>query len=161
MAETSTFEATIERTQPLTVAFQQLHGSYDEIPKGFQRLYGWAGPRGHDITGPPMATYLSPPDTPPEHSLFETWVPIEDGPTVFGPDESGLGIKAVPAMDVAKTDYTGPYDGVGEVYGRLMSWIAEHDYAVAGPPIEIYLNSPREVSPEQLRTQILVPIQEK
>jgi len=160
VADTTTFEATIEQTQPMTVALQAFEGSYDLIPQGFQRLYGWIGPRGHSVTGPPMGVYLTSPPTPDAPARFEVWVPIEDAATVFGPDESGLGIRQVDAMDVARTRHVGPYDQIGRTYAKLQQWIADHKYEIAGPPMEIYL-SPPDTPPEKITTEILIPVHEK
>ena len=57
--------------------------------------------------------------------------------------------------------HVGPYPDVGGAYQALMGWIQAHGHETAGPPREIYLNGPDEVSdPAQLRTEVLWPISE-
>ena len=40
-----------------------------------------------------------------------------------------------------------------------MAWPAEHGYAIAGPPREVYLSEP-ETPPEQIRTIVELPVEE-
>lgn len=159
MGETATFETTVQRTQPFTVAFQQMEGSYDDIPAALRRLFGWAEPRGHQITGMPMTVYLSGTEVPEAEAKYEVWLPIEDGATQFGPDESGLGIKPVDEMDVAVARHVGPYRTIGQTYRGMRSWMRDRGYTFGGPPMEAYLNGPADVASEdEYVTEIMIPV---
>lgn len=48
--------------------------------------------------------------------------------------------------------HVGPYDKLGESYGRLAAEAAERGLAACGPAHEIYLSDPRRTAPERLKT---------
>ena len=55
--------------------------------------------------------------------------------------------------------HLGSYDDEGPVLARLHeSWMAEHGYTFNGLHHEIYLNDPRRVEPEKLKTILRQPI---
>lgn len=54
--------------------------------------------------------------------------------------------------------HVGPYDRVGEVYQRLMAEAAARGLACTGPGHEIYLNDPRRVSPDRIKTIVRMPV---
>ena len=59
----------------------------------------------------------------------------------------------------ASTIYKGPYEGIGEAYSELMTWIQNNGYTVDGPDREIYLASPYDTKdPSQYVTEIQFPI---
>ena len=66
--------------------------------------------------------------------------------------------RVLPAATVARTVHVGPYDKLEKAYGAIMAWIPKHQFDVAGPIQERYLNSPDEVPPADYRTEIEVPI---
>lgn len=57
--------------------------------------------------------------------------------------------------------HTGPYEGSGAMYGEMMTWIEASGYAVAGPIMEKYLSDPNSTKPEDLKTEIWVPVTKK
>ncbi len=58
----------------------------------------------------------------------------------------------------AQIMYVGPYAEEGPTITRLQTFIRENGYEMTGPHHEIYLNDPRKVPPEKLRTIIRQPI---
>jgi effector-binding domain-containing protein len=62
-------------------------------------------------------------------------------------------------VTVARVLHIGPYEELGVAYEALNAWIREHDYEVAGPVRERYLNGPDTVkTPEGYRTEIDMPV---
>jgi len=55
--------------------------------------------------------------------------------------KAGIVVKMLPPMQLAWTEYTGPYDKVGPVYAKLYGWIAENKYEAAGPMVEFFLTT--------------------
>ena len=147
----------IADTDPMTVAYLEMSGDYDEIPQGFGRLFGWVQEYDHTPQGMPGAVYLTSPASG-EEARWELWVPIEGGEINFGPDERRLGVKQIEPATVASGTYKGPYEGLGDAYSELESWIAEHGYQMCGAPREFYLNGPGEASPEEYLTEIQFPV---
>lgn len=151
-------QAEIKQTNPQTVAFKSMHGSYSDTPKGYQQLYEWVEHYGLRPTGMPEAIYLTMPSVTPEgQAEWELWAPIAGGAGQTGPDEDGFGVKRIEPETVASVMYKGPYDGVGAVYQELWEWMGEQGYTEVGPPREVYYSGP-EVPPEETVTEIQIPV---
>ncbi len=54
--------------------------------------------------------------------------------------------------------HNGPYMKVGDTYKKIQSYAGEQNLSLKNYSIEFYLNDPREVSADQLETEVLVPI---
>ena len=54
--------------------------------------------------------------------------------------------------------HVGPYDEVGPVYERLMGHMTAQGLSCSGPPHEVYINDPRRVAPERIKTIVRIPI---
>lgn len=52
----------------------------------------------------------------------------------------------------------GPYSLIGEAFGKLRTWIDEQGYIPALPPVGVYLNSPKQVPPEDLLWELQIPV---
>ena len=52
----------------------------------------------------------------------------------------------------------GPYSLIGEAFGRLRTWIADEGYIPALPPVGVYLNSPKQMLPEELMWELQIPV---
>lgn len=154
-------DAQIRTTEPMTVAFLQMHGSYDETPEGYQRLYETVEHYGLQPAGPPHAVYVTVPEaTPAGQAEWELWAPIAGGAGTVDPDEQGFGVKRVEPKTVATVMYKGPYDGVASTYEALERWVEEHGYSIVGPPEEVYFSEPG-TPPEETLTEIDIPVQRR
>jgi effector-binding domain-containing protein len=60
----------------------------------------------------------------------------------------------LPGGTVATTLHTGAYDGVGDAYAAVTTWLTEHGMAASGEPWESYLDGPEVAEP---RTEVVVP----
>ncbi|MBI5231759.1 MAG: GyrI-like domain-containing protein [Coriobacteriales bacterium] len=153
------FEASIEETAPVTVAFLQMTGPYEQIPEAFGRLYHWIGQSGIPHVGPPHGVYITPPDeTPDAGPVWEVWAPIDPDTPESPPDPGGIGVKKVEPLTVAKTVHVGPYESLESPYHQLAEWIDAKGFASSGPTMELYLSDPDEVPPEQYVTEIRMPV---
>ena len=54
--------------------------------------------------------------------------------------------------------YVGPYEELPKAHLALKEWMKKQGHAAAGPPWEVYLNNPRLVSREKLRTRVCYPV---
>ncbi|GAB77517.1 effector-binding domain-containing protein [Austwickia chelonae] len=99
-----------------------------------------------------------------EADVDETvWLPVAPGTTVRSP----LLLLDLPAMEVAMADVTGPYTLITEAHARIEDFLREEGLSVAArdgeAPVEqrvfnVYLNDPSQAAPEELRTQVCVPL---
>ena len=75
--------------------------------------------------------------------------------------EGEIGIKTIEGGKHLYYLHKGSYDGLKEVYNQLIAYIIEHEMTMADrPPFEKYLNrDPRRTKPENLKTEIFIPIE--
>lgn len=151
--------ASLMTMKPATVAYLPMYGTYAQTPEGFGRLYAWVEASGYKPTGMPAAVYFNiPSDDAASDAIWELQAPLAGDVAEAPPDESGIGIRHVPATDVIAAVHRGPYDSVLPTYQALWAWIEDNGYEPCGPPMERYLNDPGEMHPEEYLTEILMPV---
>ncbi|MBF7096215.1 GyrI-like domain-containing protein [Alkalibacter mobilis] len=64
----------------------------------------------------------------------------------------------IPGGTYLKTLFKGPYNKLRPVYQNMYTWIEENDMRAGDINYEIYYNSHREVSDDDLITEILLPV---
>jgi len=64
----------------------------------------------------------------------------------------------LPAHEMATLIHKGPYDTLGESYGKILAWINENGYQIIDWSREVYLSDPEQVSPEEYITEIQFPV---
>jgi len=73
--------------------------------------------------------------------------------------EQGFDTKEIPDGKYAMVLYKGAYVNIVDSWMALYSWCEENGYTFRDcPPFEKYLNSPEDVSEEELLTEIYIPI---
>ena len=135
---------TEKKSQP--VAFVRHTGPYEEVGSAWERLCAWAGPKG--LIGAETkfigVSYDDPDVTDPEKIRYDACI----------------GVRELPGGTFATTLHKGPYSGFKGVYDWLMgTWLADSGYEAGGcPTYEVYLNTPDTVPPEDLLTEINLPL---
>ncbi len=126
-----------------------------EIAQGmgeaFDVLMRHAAATGAQFAGPPFVLY---PEMPAEEFTFLVCMPVTPG-AVAG---EGVDVMELPAAEAAMLLYRGPYDAMEPSWRRLMEWVGRSGRQPAGPPREVYLNEPGTVAPEDLLTEMVVPL---
>ena len=151
----------IKDINPMTVAFINVKGDFNQIPMTFQKLYGWITQKGYKPVGPAIAVYHNiPGEVPDEQLSWELRSQLSGDIAEVGPDTEGLGVKSLDAVKMATTIYKGPYENIETVYTALNTWIVTNGYEVSGPVEELYLNDPTIAGEEPL-TEIRFPIRER
>ncbi len=98
--------------------------------------------------------------TPAEKLRYDACMVVKPGTKVKG----DVQLTDLPAGAFAVTTHRGAYDSLGETYGRLFGHIAQHkidgrQYRLGDPPSrEVYMNDPRKTKPEDLVTEIWMPV---
>ena len=71
-----------------------------------------------------------------------------------------IGVKEIPGGKYLVFRYKGPYSQLGSVYDTIYGhWIPEKGYSISNHPgYELYVNDPRNTTPEELITDIYVPV---
>lgn len=134
-------------------------GPYNQIPAAFGRLCGIAGPAGLFQEGAyVLAVYYDDPDTTPPAELQSDAAIVLVGDT---PCPEGLVEQSIPGGKYARYTHMGPYEQLGDAWARFMGeWLPNSGYRMGeGTTYEIYMNDPSQVKPEEVRTDLFVPIE--
>jgi effector-binding domain-containing protein len=153
-----TYEIHLRQTQPQQaasirgpVAWENL-GPY--IGEAIGEICRVVPEQGVRFAGPPLAIYHFA-------DAEEAELDVEIAMPVAEPIEPAGRVVAatVPGGLVAATMHAGRYEEVGSAYRALAEWVQEHGHETAGPPREIYITDPGQVTdPGALRTEIVWPV---
>lgn len=125
-----------------------------DVGQGYATVGAALDRAGVAIAGPAylVVTELADDETPGEIELgFPVTTPFPGDGDVVGAE--------LPGGLVAATVHRGPYDEVGPAYRAVEEWVQEHGHVHTGPPREVYLTTPDQVSdPAQNLTEIQFPI---
>ena len=151
-----TGEVRFETSERRTIACVDRKGPYGEVVgDGLCQVAGWAGPRGL-VRGPPLGIYHdSPKDAAPEELRSTLGCPVPEGTQ----GEGEVRIEVMEPRQEAVLMYKGPYQGMEHAYNRLFDAIFSGGYRPAGPCMEIYISDPQETAPEDLMTEIRMPVE--
>ncbi len=155
-------KAEIVNFEPVRVAFVKHVGPYHECGKAWEKLCLWAGPQG--LLGPGCKflglSYDDPEVTPAEKIRYDACISIDD--KEVNPDGE-IGVQTVSGGTYAMTTHFGPYEKLSETYAKLCGqWVPSQGYEIAGQfSVEIYQNSPEDTEPEDLITDVYVPLESR
>ncbi len=152
------FDVTIKTLPPARLAAFDHVGSYMQIGKAFEPLYGWFATRG--LIGPTtrsIGVYYDDPFSVPEENLRSRAGLMVDPAFRF---ERPLIDTEIPGGRHAVLRHKGPYATMRAAYQWFYgAWLAQSGEEVADAPVfEEYLNSPRETEPADLLTDIYLPL---
>ena len=154
-----TMDVNVVDLPKMRVAFVRHVGPYNECGKAWERLMGWAGMRGYLTQGPqPLGiSHDDPAITPPDKLRYDACIPVGDD--VQG--EGDIGIQTIGDGTYAVTQHVGPYEKLSDTYATLCGeWIPKQGYELrSSPALEFYRNSPCDTAPENLITDIHMPIE--
>ena len=86
---------------------------------------------------------------------FEISVPVTAPVAAVGRVRPGR----FPAVRVARTIYTGPYEGLGTAWSEFKTWVADNGYVAAPDLFECYLAGPESsANPSDWRTELNQPL---
>lgn len=154
-------EVRIERIQPMRLAFVRHVGPYPEVGVAWGKLMSWAGRRG--LLGPRTKilgiVHDDPEVTPPDKVRYDACLVVD----ARVEPEGEVGVQEIPTGEYAVTTHHGPYERLGETYARLCGeWLPPSGREPTDRPcFEVYRNSPQNTRPEDLLTDICMPLKEK
>lgn len=154
MSDASKYDIRVQDVRETLVysSRQVLTDFFNELPKLFRNLLDEILAKGGVCAGAPVILYyddFNQANFNPQKVDMEVAWPVAD---------PKLANSTLPAVRVATCTYVGPYDGLEKAYGAVFSWINDNGYKTKLPTREIYLNDPAVTPPEQLVTEIQIPI---
>lgn len=150
----------IKEVKSMKVIFIQSIGEYgkQEMKNSWEKLVSFIKKNklfsfGMDCLG---ISYDDPSITEPSKCRYEACVKIKKEAT----PEGEIGIKTIEGGKFAVFMHKGPYDKLGLIYNEIYrNWIPANKIEVRNePPFEKYLNTPGRTKPENLKTEIYIPI---
>ena len=152
-------KVTIEDMPELHVVTVHHVGPNPRISDAFQRLGAIGGAAGlfQQPGAMMLAIYYDDPETTPADRLqSDAGVTIPDG---VRPPE-GLVEKGLLPGRYARTTLVGPYSRLPEVWSRFKrEWLPRSGHRVRkAPSYEVYRNDPTTAAPDELRTDLYLPI---
>jgi AraC family transcriptional regulator len=140
------------------VAFMRHLGPYGEVGKTWGRLFAWAGARGLNLRAAHVlgVVYDDPEVTPTDKVRYDACLTVNADQA----PEGEVGIQTL-IGEFAVATHRGPYDSMGSTYARLCGeWLAASRRELkSAPAIELYCNSPWDTRPENLLTDVHVPLE--
>ncbi|ARM88652.1 AraC family transcriptional regulator protein [Rhizobium sp. CIAT894] len=152
------FDVTIREIAPTELIGVAHTGSYMEIGKAFETLFGTLYARG--LAKPDMrmiGVYLDDPDIVPAEQLRS--IACVTGVSA-GPVEVPFERRTIDGGDYAVLRHKGPYADMHKAYQWLYAeWLPKSGRQLKDSVMfEEYLNNPREVPPAELMTDIHMPL---
>lgn len=149
----------IQDTTPFTYAYLECLGSYAQIPAKIGVFMPEFFKQNLMPVGNFFGMYLNAPGQVKEEELqWRLGFPVAPESAVAAPLLKG----ECKATKIAVYLYVGPYEKVGDAYAKVFEFAEKNGYKVAGPPMEKYLDmDPAAVKPEDLKTEINIPVEKK
>ncbi len=146
----------IENFNEMNVARVRHIGPYNEIRPCFERLFGWVGSI-NARSGRVFTLSYDDPDTVAADSLrSDACVELSTEAT----PPPGISLDTLAAGRYAVYTHQGPYDGIPKAYKNLFNvWLPQSGEQMDDRPfMEIYQNSPADTAPEDLLTDLCLPL---
>jgi AraC family transcriptional regulator len=148
----------IKSLDRLAVACARHVGPYETCEEAWDRLLKWADEQRLDSTG---AMFLGichddPALVEPDEIRYDACVTIPSG-TVPG---EGIVLKEIGGIDYGSFLHCGSYDTLSDAYNKIQGDFAlQPRLFAAGPSVEIYVNDPAKTPPDQLVTEVCIPLE--
>lgn len=157
--EYSVYPVSIQNLQPARAAGVLHVGPYQEVGKAFQRLGGVIVSRNlfSHVKGM-IAVYRDVPGSRPDAELRAHAAAIIGDE--FPDDIEGFEYFDLAGGKHAVMEHKGPYATLAAAYEWLYGkWLPQSgEEPQSEPPIELYVNDPTQTPPDQLRTDIRLPL---
>jgi AraC family transcriptional regulator len=156
--ETPVFPVEIADQPPRRLAAVAHSGPYPEIGGAFEKLSAIISARGlwPAVRGGVAVYYDDPAATEPRALRSHAGFVLDEAAAM----PAGLDEVRIARGPAAVLHFRGPYAGLEAAYGYLYgTWLAQSGREPADAPVyEVYLNGPSDVPPEELLTEIVVPL---
>jgi AraC family transcriptional regulator len=136
-------------------------GTYILVPELLMKVYEYTLKKKMVIAGPPLflCHEISPEAVMAANekgtATVEVAWPVSG--TVKGSRD--MKVYELPGGKMVHTVHRGPYESCEPTYLKIFFWIEKQGLHISGPIREVYPNDPRVVKPEEIITEIFVPVQ--
>jgi len=153
-----TMEVRFETRKPLRVAFVRHVGPYQECGAAWQTLCRFAAQQGWfspDILRIGIS-HDDPEVTEPGHLRYDACLTVDDQFQAVGE----VGLQVIPGGHYAVATHRGPLEALEATYRQLFrEWVPSSGRELSSAPcFEIYRNDPSTTRPDDLVTEIYIPL---
>jgi effector-binding domain-containing protein len=153
-------EITLVEVPAMNVLGTKKTGTYALIPELIMKVIAFIQQKKGTVTGPPV--FLCHETSPAAvmeanergTAVVEVAWPVRE--LMKGTKE--IEAYVLPRGRMAHVVHKGPYETCEPTYLALFAWIEANGLKISGPIREMYPNDPREVPPEEIITDIYVPV---
>ena len=152
------FPTQVQTTAPRRLIALPHSGAYLEIGRTFEQLVTMLLSRGlWDQTQGMIGVYHDDPGSVPQADLRSHAGALVTADMAV---PEGMEEVLIPGGRAAVMRHTGPYSGLKAAYDYLYGqWLpASGEDPADGPCYEVYLNSPSDTAPEDLQTDVYMPL---
>lgn len=150
----------IKQVDNILVAYVSHQGSYKECGHAWDTLCGTLAPMGLLGGDAKMigVSYDDPDVVAPEQLRYEACISVDK---IFSATDE-ISFKTIAGGRYAVTTHIGSYETLNETYQKFFGqWLSQSDHESADQHcFEIYLNDPESTEPEELITDIYLPLKE-
>jgi AraC family transcriptional regulator len=133
-------------------------GSFTQMEKNIAVFMGEFFKQGLQPAGPFMGVYFNSPQEVKEEELkWELAFPVAKDAVV----KESLMVRDLPKTKAVVYLYIGPYENMDKAYDKVFKFAEKNGCEIVWPCYDKYLNNPMEVKPEDLKTEIIVPVKKK
>ena len=148
----------IKEVKSFRYAFMEFGGSFDKMEKSVQTFMGEFFKQGLVPGGPFLGIYFNDPSqVKPEELKWNLGFPVNKDAKVGDP----LKKTEFKHKTAAVYLHIGPYENMDKAYEKIFKYVEDNGYKIVWPLYDKYLNNPMEVKPEELKTEMIVPLEKK
>jgi AraC family transcriptional regulator len=154
----------IESREPCTVACVRHVGPYSDVGQAWQKMMKWGWSKIAFGKADSFGLCYDDPDiTEDQRVRYDACIVVAEGARV----KDGIELQSLEGSDYVVARHDGPYATIGETYARLFARVVTApidglQWNLGDPPsLEVYLNDPRKTKPEDLKTEIWMPVLER
>ncbi|KRG40741.1 AraC family transcriptional regulator [Stenotrophomonas panacihumi] len=158
-AAASPLRVTVQDVAPFEVVVLRQRGAFEDLDRGFGRLFGWAmqaglGERLERLVGVPLVDHR---DVAPREHLFDCAMAFGDG---LAMPPAPMSLRTLGGGEHAVLRHVGPYEGLEDALDRLLAewWPGSGRELRDAPVFHHYLDDPEEVPAPILRADLYVPL---
>lgn len=154
---------TIEQLSDHEVVSLLRTGPYDQsAPQAWNDLWAWVGKNSLSENVRRVIGFgLDDPRTTPRHDIrYRANLVLHNMPDIEDNDE-GVIVITLSGGPYAVHRMVGPYTGMPETFGNFKEAVAAagHEFDFTRPFLELYINSPDTAAPNELITDLCIPVQ--
>jgi AraC family transcriptional regulator len=156
--EKSQQKVVIKEGESFWYAFMEYGGPFDKMEKSVQTFMGEFFKQGLVPAGPFIGVYFNDPrKVKPEELKWNLGFQVNKDANVQPP----LKKAEFKHKTVAVYLHIGPYENMDKAYEKIFKYVQDNGYKIVWPLYDKYFNNPMEVKPEELKTEMIVPLEKK